>query len=143
MSARPIGPAEDVRFMDTDQLWLVLLVAVGGSVGSVSRYLLSGVFTTSDFPWGTFFVNATGSFLIAFLYFWNLQTGFASQEFRVAVFVGVFGGYTTTSAFSLETVSMLSESQWGWAAANIFLNGGICVVAAVLGRMAALLMEAV
>jgi CrcB protein len=131
-----------VRFVDGDQIWLVLLVAAGGAVGSVSRYILSGVFTASDFPWGTFFVNATGSFLIAFLYVWGLQAGFASQEFRVAVFVGVFGGYTTTSAFTLETVSMLSGSQWGWAAANIFLNGGLCVVAAVLGRAAGLLMEA-
>ena len=128
--------------MDAEQLWLVALVAVGGAVGSVSRYILSGVVTPSDFPWGTFFVNATGSFLIAFLYFWNLQAGFASQELRVALFVGIFGGYTTTSAFTLETVSMLGDSQWGWAAANIFLNGGVCVLAAVLGRMAALLMEA-
>ena len=86
-------------------------------------------------------MNATGSFLIAFLYFCNLQSGFASQEFRVAVFVGVFGGFTTTSAFSLETVSMLSESQWGWAAANIFLNGGVCVIAAVIGRALALIIE--
>jgi fluoride ion exporter CrcB/FEX len=60
----------------------------------------------------------------------------------VAVFVGVFGGYTTTSAFTLETVSMLSGSQWGWAAANTFLNRGLRVIAAVLGRAAGLLMEA-
>lgn len=132
---------KEVWFMDADQVKLVLLVAAGGAVGSVSRYLLSGAFTSSDFPWGTFFVNATGSFLIAFVYFWGLQAGFASQEFRVAVFVGIFGGYTTTSAFTLETVSMLSGSQWGWAATNIFLNGGVCVLAAVLGRTAGLLME--
>ncbi|MBE0518968.1 MAG: CrcB family protein [Thermoplasmata archaeon] len=127
--------------MDSDQLWLVLLVGIGGASGSIARYLFSGYFTTGDFPWGTFFVNATGSFMIAFLYFWGLNAGFLQPELRVAVFVGVFGGYTTTSAFSLETVSMISESQWGWAFGNIILNGGVCIVAAVIGRAAGLLME--
>lgn len=137
--SRPQG----VRSMDGDQVWLVVFVAVGGAVGSVTRYLLAGVFTKGDFPWGTFFVNVTGSFLIAFFYFWGLQAGFVTRELRVLAFVGLFGGYTTTSAFSLETVTMLADSEWGWAVANIFLNGGLCVVAAILGRAAGFAMEGV
>ncbi len=134
---------KEVRFVDGEQAWLVLFVAIGGAIGSVARYLVSGVFTKGDFPWATFFVNVTNSSLIAFIYFRGLQAGFVGQEFTVLVFVGLFGGCTTTSAFSLETVTMLSEYQWVWAAANIFLNGGLCIVAGVLGPAAGLSLEGV
>ncbi|MFA5896071.1 MAG: CrcB family protein [Thermoplasmata archaeon] len=118
--------------MDGDQVWLVALVAVGGALGSVARYLASGFVTRGDFPWGTFFVNVTGSFLLALLFFLALQRGFLSPEVRALVFIGVFG------AFSLETVTMFADGQWTWAVENVFLNGGLCVVGAFLGRAAGL-----
>lgn len=124
--------------MDGDQVWLVALVAVGGALGSVARYLASGFVTRGDFPWGTFFVNVTGSFLLALLFFLALQRGFLSPEVRALVFIGVFGGYTTMSTFSLETVTMFADGQWTWAVENVSLNGGLCVVGAFLGRAAGL-----
>lgn len=59
--------------METEELKLVLLVAAGGAIGSVLRYLVQGYVTKGDFPWGTFVVNIVGSFLIALLFFYWTQ----------------------------------------------------------------------
>ncbi len=120
--------------MDWGQVKLVGLVAVGGAFGSVLRYVASGYVTRGDFPWGTFFVNLTGSFLLAVLFFLAMGRGFVTSDVRALVFIGIFGGYTTMSTFSLETVSLLAEGQLGWAAANVVLNAGLCVGGAYLGR---------
>jgi len=125
--------------MDWDQVKLVGLVAIGGAFGSVLRYATSGYVTRGDFPWGTFFVNLTGSFLLAVLFFLAMGRGFVTSDLRAFALIGIFGGYTTMSTFSLETVSLLAEGQPGWAAANIFLNAGLCVVGAYLGRAVGLL----
>lgn len=120
--------------MDWTQAKLVGLVAIGGAFGSVVRYFASGVLTRGDFPWGTFFVNLTGSFLLAVLFFLAMGRGYITSDLRALLFIGIFGGYTTMSTFSLETVSLLADGQIGWAAGNIFLNAGLCVVGAYLGR---------
>jgi len=126
--------------MDWDQAKLVGLVALGGAFGSAVRYAASGYVTRGDFPWGTFFVNLTGSFLLAVLFYLALGRGFITADLRAFAFIGIFGGYTTMSTFSLETVSLLTEGQVGWAAANVFLNAGLCVVGAYLGRVVGLLL---
>ncbi len=126
--------------MDWTQAKLVGLVAIGGAFGSAVRYTASGALTRGDFPWGTFFVNLTGSFLLALLFFLAMGRGFISSDLRALVFIGVFGGYTTMSTFSLETVTLLTEGQLGWAAANIFLNAGLCLVGAYLGRAVGMLL---
>ncbi len=122
--------------MDWDQVELVGVVATG----SVVRYFASGGLTRGDFPWGAFFVNITGSFLLAVVFFLAMGRGFITSDLRALVFVGIFGGYTTMSTFSLETVTLLTEGQLGWAAANVFLNGGLCVVGAYLGRAVGMLL---
>ncbi len=125
--------------MESEELKLIALVALGGAVGSVLRYLLQGYLTRGDFPWGTFAVNLIGSFLIALLFFlWAQGEGISSMT-RAFVFIGLFGGFTTMSSFSLETVNLAIGGQWLWAMGNILLNGGICVLGAFLGRAAGLL----
>lgn len=125
--------------METEELKLVLLIALGGAIGSVGRYVIQGVLTKGDFPWGTFAVNLIGSFLIAMLFFlWSQGEG-VGPIVRAFLFIGVFGGFTTLSSFSLETVNLAIGGQWLWAMANIFLNGGVCVLGAFLGRAAGLL----
>lgn len=119
--------------MDLEELGLVGLVAVGGALGSVARYGLSGLLTRGDFPWGTFAVNLTGTFLLTALFFASLGGGFFSPEARTFLFVGVFGGYTTFSTFGLETVNLLREGQTYLAGANVFLNVGLCLVGALAG----------
>ena len=125
--------------METEELKLILLIAFGGAIGSVGRYMVQGVLTKGDFPWGTFAVNLIGSFLIAMLFFlWSQGDGVGSIA-RAILFIGVLGGFTTMSSFSLETVNLATGGQWPWAMANMFLNGGVCVLGAFLGRAAGLL----
>lgn len=124
--------------MDISQARLVALVAVGGAIGSVLRYGVTGVLTTRDFPWGTFVVNFTGTFLLALLFFAFLQGGSLPPGLRTFLFIGIFGGYTTFSTFGLETISLYAEGQPLLAGANILLNAGLCLVGAYLGRAAGL-----
>ena len=120
--------------MDTTELRLVARVAAGGAVGSVLRYGVAGLLTRGDFPWGTFVVNFTGTFLLATMFFTFLQGGYLSPEVRALVFLGLFGGYTTFSTFGLETVNLFSEGQYLLAGANVLLNAGLCLGGAFGGR---------
>jgi CrcB protein len=125
--------------MDSGELKLLLLVAAGGAIGSALRYLVQGYVTKGDFPWGTFVVNFVGSFLIALLFFYWSQGQDVSPVARAFLFIGIFGGFTTLSSFSLETVNLVQEGQLLWAVGNIALNGGLCVVGAFAGRAVGLL----
>jgi fluoride exporter len=119
--------------MDANQIRLVALVAIGGAIGSVARYGVSGWVTRGPFPWGTFVVNFTGTFLLALLFFLALGRGYLSTDVRTFLFVGVFGGYTTLSTFGLETSELLRSGPAWMGLANIALNGGVCVVGALFG----------
>lgn len=121
--------------MDYTQARLVALVAVGGALGSVARYGLSGYLTRGDFPWGTFAVNLTGTFLLSLLFFYSLGRGNLTSEARTFLFVGVFGGYTTFSTFGLETVEQFRGGQPLLGLLNLFLNAGVCVAGAFLGAL--------
>jgi CrcB protein len=94
---------------------------------------LTGWLTRGDFPWGTFAVNLSGTFLLSLLYFLALGRGFLSSDTRTFLFIGVFGGYTTFSTFGLETTLLLRGQQLALASANLFLNAGVCLVGAVAG----------
>ncbi len=119
--------------MDANELRLIGLVAAGGAIGTVARYGLTGLLTRGDFPWGTFAVNLSGTFFLAFLFFLFLGRGYLDPELRTFLFVGVFGGYTTLSTFGLETVHFLRSGQYWLAGVNVSLNGGLCLLGAVAG----------
>ena len=119
---------------------LVLVVAAGGALGSAARYLFvkaaAGLFGVG-FPYGTLGVNALGSFAAGLLYVLLVERG-ASAEWRGLLIVGVLGGFTTFSAFSLDTMKLLEDSGATAALANILLNlslslGG-CAASIWLGR---------
>jgi len=126
--------------METEEIKLLFMVALGGAIGSVLRYIVQGYVTKGDFPWGTFAVNLIGSFLIAFLFFYWSQGQDISAITRAFLFIGIFGGFTTLSSFSLETVNLVQEGQWLWGLGNIALNGGLCVAGAFAGRAVGLLL---
>jgi len=103
-------------------LQLVLAVAAGGALGSVMRYLV-GVGSTKlfglAFPWGTLLINIAGSFLIgAFVELFALKWDLP-QEARVFLTVGICGGFTTFSTFSLDAYVLMERGDWGLAAAYI------------------------
>jgi CrcB protein len=115
-----------------------LLIAVGGALGSLARYWISEALALAlgpAFPWGTLLVNVTGSFVI------GLAAGgtigdmrlIASPFVRHFVMVGLCGGYTTFSAFSLQTVSMLQAGDVGRASLNVFASVATCLVATWAG----------
>jgi CrcB protein len=114
----------------------LLLIAVGGAIGSVGRYLLSGAANrfsnTLDFPVGTLTVNLLGSFIIGLLWGWYEHSDFSSPM-RSLLFVGILGGFTTFSAFSLETLILFRDGQLKLALLNVILNNVLGIGLAFLG----------
>jgi fluoride exporter len=110
-----------------------LLVAFGGAIGTVGRYWLSGLVAQvagETFPWGTLVINVTGSFVIGFF---GTLTGpdgrvFASSTTRQFVMIGICGGYTTFSSFSLQTLNLMNDGEWLYAGGNIVLSVVLCLI---------------
>lgn len=93
----------------------ILLVALGGGVGSVCRYLLSGAVNKlgfGSFPMGTMAVNILGCFVIGLLFGLSLKMPQFNGQWRLLLITGLLGGFTTFSSFSYESVSLLSERQF-------------------------------
>lgn len=117
---------------------LVLAVAVGSAAGGVARYGLSGVVARAfgeTFPWGTLLVNVLGSLLIGFVATVTGQDGrlLASPATRVLWLPGFFGGFTTFSSFSLQTLGLAQDGEWLWAGANVVLSVVLCLAGVWLG----------
>ena len=116
----------------------ILLVGLGGFIGSILRYLLSGYVQQStksmDFPFGTLAVNVIGCFVIGFLAQLAEGRGMFTSETRVFVFIGILGGFTTFSAFGNETFNLARASQMINAFTNVGANVVIGLFAVWLGR---------
>jgi CrcB protein len=119
-----------------------LWVALGGALGSVSRYWLSGLVASrfgETFPWGTLTVNVTGSFVIGLIGAVAVPEGRLDSQSRAFatqfLMYGICGGYTTFSSFSLATLKHLQERQWLYAGGNIILSVALCMIAVWLGWM--------
>jgi CrcB protein len=117
-----------------------LHVALGGAIGSVLRYqagrwmtYLLGVQAVTQFPWATLAVNATGSVLMGLLAGWLARFGPGGEELRLLLGVGVLGGFTTFSAFSLELVMLMQRGQFGFAALYLILSVALGVTGLVFG----------
>jgi CrcB protein len=115
-------------------------VALGGALGSVSRYWLSGLVAArygETFPWGTLVINVTGSFVIGLIGAVASSEGRMDSQSRAFatqfLMYGVCGGYTTFSSFSLATLKHLQERQWLYAGGNIFLSVALCLIAVWFG----------
>jgi len=124
-----------------------LWVALGGALGSVARFGCSGFVAThvgETFPWGTLLVNASGSLIIGFFATLTGPDGrwLASSGTREFVMIGLCGGYTTFSSFSLQTLSLVQEGQWFRAGANVLASVAVCLVAVWLGHILALSLNA-
>lgn len=122
----------------------IFLIGIGGFIGSISRYLLSGMVQNLShnisFPYGTFLVNVSGCFLIGFFAQLSESRGFFSDSGRAFVFVGILGGFTTFSAFSHETFNLLRNNEISLALLNLIGQVTVCLLAVVLGRAGAFLL---
>lgn len=114
----------------------LLYIAGFGAIGSLLRYgmtntvyLLGG----RGFPYGTLSVNVIGSVLIGVVYVFLYERTGAAPEWRLALITGLLGGFTTFSAFSLETVQLFQGGQPGRATLNILLSVSLCLIGCWLG----------
>ena len=109
----------------------VLLIGLGGFVGSVLRYWMSGLAQPAagrtGFPVGTLFVNTLGCLAIGLLSELAETRGFLTADARALLIVGLLGGFTTFSAFANETVSALRDGALGLATANVLASVGTCL----------------
>lgn len=113
----------------------ILSVAIGGAFGATARYLIN-ISPLNDlfekFPFHTFFVNVLGSFLIGFFLILFTDKWTVSENFRLAVMVGLLGAFTTFSTYELEIWQLIKESQYITAFAYLFLS----VLVGFLGLLA-------
>ena len=119
-----------------------LWVALGSAIGGVARYgfgLMAAQFWGESFPWGTIAINILGSFIIGFFGALTVPEGAmpASPNLRIFVMVGICGGFTTFSSFSLQTLSLARDGSWFGAMGNVLLSVTICLAAVTLGHFSA------
>jgi CrcB protein len=113
-----------------------LFVAVGGAIGSVLRYLISGWATGwlgAEFPYGTLIVNTAGAFIIGFVQQVGTESLLIPDDVRLFLTTGVMGGLTTYSTFSYKTVRLMEANAWSEAWANILVTTTICLALCFLG----------
>lgn len=115
-----------------------LWVALGGALGSTSRYAVGRAvarFVDGDFPWSTLIVNVSGSLLIGFLAGLVTVEGrpSLSPEARAFVLIGILGGFTTFSSFSLETLNLVRQGAWVGAVGNVLASVVLCLLAVSIG----------
>ncbi len=114
----------------------LMLICFGGALGSGARYLVGGYVAAlagPEFPYGTFLINASGSFLIAVVMVLALEVGVISPELRLFLATGVMGGYTTYSSFNYETLRLAERRAWFAAATYLALTVMGCLAAGFLG----------
>jgi CrcB protein len=107
------------------------LIALFGAAGTLLRYgiqVFVQVGTGSTFPWGTMMINLTGCFLLGLIGQMTLNRMMISPDWRVAITVGFFGGYTTFSSFGWETAKLFEEGEW-------FAATGYVAVSVVIGLL--------
>jgi fluoride exporter len=119
-----------------------IVIGVGSTMGGASRYWASGLIANrfgQSFPFGTLFVNVTGSFIIGFSATVTSSDGrwFVGPRLRNGLMTGFCGGYTTFSSFSLQTMSLAQNNEWLYAIGNIFLNFVFCLPGVWLGHILA------
>jgi len=127
-----------------------LIIGLGWALGSMLRFGVALWIDTAVtnpgatkagpiFPWGVIIVNITGCFVIGFIATISSTEGrlMISPLARQFIMIGILGGYTTFSSFSLQTLQLAQDGQWGAAAANVLLSVVLCLVGVWLGAMLA------
>lgn len=115
-----------------------LWVSLGGIVGACARYFLSR-FTAkmlgTSFPWGTLFINISGSFVLGLFLVYTTERVFVDPRWRLLVAIGFCGAYTTFSSYAYESMVYFQQGNWMLFAGNVLANNVLCL-AAVLAAAA-------
>ena len=119
----------------------LILIGVGGFFGSLCRFLLSRYISgfLPTFPFGTLFVNVTGSFILGFISYAVLYGRNIDPDIKNMITVGFIGAYTTMSTFAFESFRLVELSDYMRFGLNIFLNVFVCILAIFLSRQLAIL----
>lgn len=132
----PLQVSQSAGTVMLSYLW----IALGGALGSVGRFWLNGVVSAKfgeTFPAGTLLINVAGSFIIGILGALTMPEGRMSSETRALttqfLMIGLCGGFTTFSSFSLQTLNLVREREWLYAGGNVVLSVVVCLVATWLG----------
>jgi len=116
-----------------------MAIAAGGATGAVLRFWVSGqvhVWLGRGFPYGTLMVNVFGSLLMGLFSVLLIERLSLGPEWRAAILIGLLGGFTTFSSFSIETLNLIAAGAHGKALVNVTLSVVLCVVAAWVGVIA-------
>src|SRR5208283_4555865 len=112
-------------------------LGLGGALGTIARFWVNGLVSKhfETFPMGTLVINVTGSFAISFFATLTDTDGrwLVSPTFRTFFMIGVCGGYTTFSSFSLQTLNLVRDGEWLYAGGNVILSVVLCLLAVWLG----------
>jgi len=118
-----------------------LLVMAGGGIGALARYAISVMLASASrgFPWGTLGINVVGSFVIGLFGALTVAHGRfpVSENMRLFVMVGICGGFTTFSSFSLQTFDLMRQGAMGRAMLNVALSVVLCLGAVAVGQVLA------
>ncbi len=105
-----------------------LLVGLGGALGAMFRYLLSGLWKTSAFPFSTLLINIIGSLIIGVVLALNEKNQLISDNLKLFLVTGICGGFTTFSTFSAENMLMIKAGHYTMAGIYIFASVSACII---------------
>ena len=114
----------------------LLLISLGAIVGANARYLISryaAKLLGPVFPYGTLFINLSGSLIVGFFIIWTTERVFVDPRWRLLVVVGFCGSFTTFSSYACESMAYFEQGQWLLMWTNILTNNLLCLLAALAG----------
>ncbi|MGA8150969.1 MAG: fluoride efflux transporter CrcB [Terriglobales bacterium] len=114
----------------------LLIISLGAIVGANARYLISRLAARilgPVFPYGTLFINITGSMIVGFFVIWATERAWVDPRWRLLVVVGFCGAFTTFSSYAFESMAYFEQGQWLLMWTNILTNNILCLLGALAG----------
>ena len=114
----------------------ILVISIGAILGANARWIISRYAAKvlgPVFPYGTLFINVSGSFIVGFFMIWAIERALLDPRWRLLIVVGFCGAFTTFSSFAFETMAYFEQGQWALMSANFLSNNLLCLGAALAG----------